>query len=69
MARLPYVIPEKATSPDVKSGVYYGPNGFLGLRGAPAVAAMARRARDEATAARAWEVSEHMTGVTYPFAV
>jgi NAD(P)-dependent dehydrogenase (short-subunit alcohol dehydrogenase family) len=50
-----------ATSPEAKPGAYYGPDGIGELRGAPAPALIAPRARDAATAARLWDVSEQLT--------
>ncbi len=54
-----------ATSPDAKSGAYYGPSGSFELKGTPTVAKKSRRAIDEATATRLWRISEELTGVTY----
>jgi NAD(P)-dependent dehydrogenase (short-subunit alcohol dehydrogenase family) len=54
-----------ATSPEAEGGAYYGPDGFMELRGAPTTAIVPRRARDEATAARLWEVSEDLTKVRF----
>src|SRR6476661_1845136 len=50
-----------ATSPQAEPGAYYGPGGFGELRGAPAPALITPRARDAATAARLWDVSEKLT--------
>ena len=55
-----------ATMPDVKSGDYFGPSGPFQMRGAPKRVTPARHERDDATARRLWEVSEQLTGVTYP---
>jgi NAD(P)-dependent dehydrogenase (short-subunit alcohol dehydrogenase family) len=54
-----------ATSPQAKPGGYYGPGGFGELRGAPAPALIMPRARDAATAARLWDVSEKLTGTSF----
>ncbi len=54
-----------ATSPDAKSGAYYGPNGSFELKGTPTIAKKSRRAIDEATASRLWHISVELTGVTY----
>jgi len=54
-----------ATSPQAKPGAYYGPGGFGELRGAPAPALITPRARDAATAARLWDVSEKLTGTSF----
>jgi len=55
-----------ATDPSVLGGQYYGPRGFLGLRGYPKLAASSRRSHDEAVQRRLWAVSEELTGVTFP---
>lgn len=54
-----------ATEPDVVGGAYYGPDGFLNLRGPPAEQRPARRAQDRETARRLWTLSEALTGVPY----
>ena len=54
-----------ATSPQAKPGAYYGPGGFGELRGAPAPALIMPKARDAATAARLWDVSEKLTGTSF----
>ncbi|PRQ02075.1 oxidoreductase [Enhygromyxa salina] len=56
-----------ATAPDVRAGEYYGPGGLMQMRGAPVRVGMSKGARDEAVAARLWQVSEQRTGVTYDF--
>ena len=52
-----------ATSPDAVKAGYYGPTGFMELKGRVGEATVAPRARDEAVAARLWAVSETLTGV------
>jgi NAD(P)-dependent dehydrogenase (short-subunit alcohol dehydrogenase family) len=54
-----------ATSPQARPGAYYGPGGFGELRGAPAPALIMPSARDAATAARLWDVSEKLTGTSF----
>jgi NAD(P)-dependent dehydrogenase (short-subunit alcohol dehydrogenase family) len=51
---------------DLHGNTYAGPSGFAGLRGAPAPCARSREAGDDAAARRLWQVSEELTGVTYP---
>ena len=46
-----------ATAPDAQGGGYYGPDGVFEMKGAPAPAAIARRARDADVARRLWETS------------
>jgi NAD(P)-dependent dehydrogenase (short-subunit alcohol dehydrogenase family) len=55
-----------ATSPDAAGGGYYGPSGFGELTGGPAPAKVPARARNQADAERLWQVSETLTGVTFP---
>jgi NAD(P)-dependent dehydrogenase (short-subunit alcohol dehydrogenase family) len=57
-----------ATDPAAAGGSYWGPARFFELSGPPVPAAIIARARDEAVAARLWEVSEKLTGVSFPFA-
>jgi NAD(P)-dependent dehydrogenase (short-subunit alcohol dehydrogenase family) len=55
-----------ATMPDVQGGQYWGPNGFMEVRGAPAPAKFAPQALDQAMWGKLWAASEQLTGVTYP---
>ena len=55
-----------ATMPAVRSGDYFGPSGMFGRRGAPHRDTPTRAASDDEAARRLWEVSEQLTGVTYP---
>ena len=54
-----------ATSPDAAPDGYYGPDGFLGMSGGAGPARRSKRARDAATAARLWDASVALTGVTW----
>ncbi len=54
-----------AVDPAAQSGRYYGPGGFMELRGYPAEVEPAPAAKNEETARRLWEVSEQLTGVTW----
>ena len=54
-----------ATSPEAKPGGYYGPGGLGELRGAPARALIMPQARDTATAARLWDISEKLTDTSF----
>ena len=51
--------------PAVVGGEYFGPDGLGEQRGHPTVVGRSRRAQDEVTARRLWEVSEELTGVHY----
>jgi NAD(P)-dependent dehydrogenase (short-subunit alcohol dehydrogenase family) len=55
-----------ATAPDAKAGGYYGPRGFLEMRGheiGPAF--IAPQATDAAVAAHLWQISEKLTGFKF----
>ena len=54
-----------ATSPDARPGGYYGPGGFSELRGNPAPALVRPQARNAATAAKLWGLSEKLTGAAF----
>lgn len=55
-----------ATDPAARGGDYYGPGGPGELRGFPRKVRYSKAARDERLADRLWEVSETLTGVTFP---
>jgi len=55
-----------ATSPDARRGGYYGPSRRFELVGPPAPARLSQAAQDQAAARRLWEVSQALTGVTFP---
>jgi NAD(P)-dependent dehydrogenase (short-subunit alcohol dehydrogenase family) len=54
-----------ATAPQAVAGGYYGPNGFRELKGAVGSARIMPQAWNTAVAARLWEVSAALTGVTF----
>jgi NAD(P)-dependent dehydrogenase (short-subunit alcohol dehydrogenase family) len=51
-----------AISPDAVNAGYYGPTGFMELKGDVGAAKVAAMATDEGAAARLWGVSETLTG-------
>ncbi len=55
-----------ATDPEVEGGDYYGPSGFQETRGAAVKVGSSRQSHDEAIQERLWDVSEALTGVTFP---
>ena len=55
-----------ATDPAAQGGQYYGPDGIGETRGHPKVVQSSKQSHDEAQQRRLWEVSEELTGVTYP---
>ena len=56
-----------ATLPGLPGGLFLGPRGRSGIRGAPGVLVPKERARDRTTAVRLWEVSQSLTDVRYDF--
>jgi len=55
-----------AATMDLPGDSYVGPGGLQEMRGHPAIAGRSSAALDDATAARLWELSEELTGVTFP---
>jgi NAD(P)-dependent dehydrogenase (short-subunit alcohol dehydrogenase family) len=51
---------------DVPGGAFAGPSGFQELRGAPKLVGRSKRALDEEVGKRLWDVSEDLTGTTFP---
>ncbi|MGP4085137.1 SDR family oxidoreductase [Streptomyces sp. KR55] len=54
-----------ATSRDARGGCLYGPDGLGQFTGSPTQLAIYKSARNEADAARLWQISERLTGVTF----
>lgn len=50
---------------NVKSGDYFGPDGFLEIKGYPVKVKMKDRAKNETIVKRLWDVSEELTGVKF----
>ncbi len=55
-----------ATVPEVTSGAYVGPSGPGEARGHPKLVGSTQASRSEEDAKRLWEISEELTGVSYP---
>jgi NAD(P)-dependent dehydrogenase (short-subunit alcohol dehydrogenase family) len=55
-----------ATDPGVRGGQYYGPGGLGELRGYPKLVQSSAASYDEQLQRRLWNISEELTGVTYP---
>jgi NAD(P)-dependent dehydrogenase (short-subunit alcohol dehydrogenase family) len=56
-----------ATSPQAEGGAFYGPHGiYEAAGGGVATAKVPARARNDADCRRLWEISEQLTGVSYP---
>jgi len=54
-----------ATDDQVKSGNYYGPDGFREMRGYPEKVQSNELSQDKEIAKKLWDVSEKLTGVKY----
>jgi NAD(P)-dependent dehydrogenase (short-subunit alcohol dehydrogenase family) len=54
-----------AVAPDVRSGQYWGPSGWMQLRGPATVVGARPRAHDRTEAARLWTASERASGVAF----
>ncbi|MEM9035398.1 MAG: oxidoreductase [Actinomycetota bacterium] len=65
VASLPTLL--AAIGPDVRGGDYYGPTGFQEFKGDPGPAKIHSCARDEAAAARLWDLSVELTDADLPF--
>jgi NAD(P)-dependent dehydrogenase (short-subunit alcohol dehydrogenase family) len=55
-----------ATDTGLNGGEYIGPDGPMEFRGWPTVVKPAPHALDEVAAMQLWDISESLTGVTYP---
>ncbi|MBV8862961.1 MAG: SDR family NAD(P)-dependent oxidoreductase [Mycobacterium sp.] len=55
-----------ATDPDVQGGQYYGPDGLAEQRGHPKLVSSSAQSHNEDLQRRLWQVSEELTGVSYP---
>lgn len=66
MGALPAVY--AAIAPAAQGGDYYGPGGPFGVRGFPRKVRSSPASHDQPVAARLWQVSEELTGVSYRFA-
>ena len=51
---------------DVPGNSFAGPGGFMEQRGAPKLVGRSQAAKDPDVARRLWEVSEQLTGVSFP---
>jgi NAD(P)-dependent dehydrogenase (short-subunit alcohol dehydrogenase family) len=55
-----------AATADVPGNSFAGPGGFMEQRGAPKLVNRSDAAKDAAVARRLWDVSEELTGVSFP---
>ena len=54
-----------ATDLGAKSNDYFGPSGFMEIRGNPVIVKSNARSHDEKAAKRLWNLSEEMTGIKF----
>lgn len=54
-----------ATAPEARPGGYYGPNGFMEIKGPVGPAKIAHAAQDADLAQHLWEISEKLTGAEW----
>ncbi len=54
-----------ATDPEADSGDYYGPRGFMEMKGYPVKVKSNKRSQDKEAAKKLWEVSENLTSVKF----
>jgi NAD(P)-dependent dehydrogenase (short-subunit alcohol dehydrogenase family) len=55
-----------ATDPAARGGEYYGPGGWLEMKGYPRRVSSSARSHDTSAQRRLWQESERLTGVRYP---
>jgi hypothetical protein len=55
-----------AATADLPGGSYVGPDGIGEFRGHPALVGRSKAAQDEQKARGLWDLSERLTGVTWP---
>ncbi|HEX7133122.1 MAG TPA: hypothetical protein VF228_11130, partial [Iamia sp.] len=56
-----------ATMTDVRSGEYFGPARLFGMRGGATRVDSTKRSHSQEDATRLWDVSEDLTGVSFPW--
>jgi NAD(P)-dependent dehydrogenase (short-subunit alcohol dehydrogenase family) len=56
-----------ALSDSVKGGEYFGPDGFMEMRGKPTVVDSTQLSKNKEVAEKLWEVSEKLVGFKYSF--
>jgi NAD(P)-dependent dehydrogenase (short-subunit alcohol dehydrogenase family) len=54
-----------ATDEHAKPGDYFGPSGFMEVKGSPVIVKSTEMSHNEANAKRLWELSEKMTGIKF----
>ena len=54
-----------AIAPDVKGAEFFGPDGFMGMKGYPKKVESNKLSQDNNIAEKLWTMSEDLTGITY----
>lgn len=54
-----------ATQPEVTGGSYFGPSGFMEIKGPPVPARLASASQDESNAKQLWALAEQLTSVSF----
>ena len=54
-----------ALDDNAQSGDYFGPSGFMEMKGAPVVVKSNDKSKDEVSAKRLWDLSEELTNIRY----
>ena len=65
MGRVEDKVSKNLLQAEATPGGYYGPTGFMEMKGQPGRAEIRPQARDAETARRLWSLSEQMTGVAF----
>ena len=60
---------QAALDPDARRNDYFGPDGFMEMRGYPRKVDTSEAAKDADLAKRLWNVSEDLTGISYTWPV
>ena len=63
MGALPII--RAAVDPHVKGGEYYGPDGFMEMKGYPVTVRSSKASHNESDARKLWDVSEKLTSVRF----
>lgn len=53
------------TRPEVAGGSYFGPSGFMEIKGSPVPARLAAASQNESDASSLWQLAEQLTGVSF----
>ena len=56
-----------SSASEAEGGKYYGPTGFMHMRGSPGLNEISQTGRDETLAKKLWEFSEEQVNFSYRF--